>query len=106
MITLEEFLKIELKVAQVVEAKVHPNADKLLVLTVDTGAERKEVVAGIAPHYSTAELVGKKVILVNNLQPATLRGVVSHGMLLAAKDGESLSLIIPERPVAPGSTVR
>ena len=106
MITLEEFLKVELKVAQVVEAKAHPNADRLLVLTVDTGVERKEVVAGIAPHYSAAELGGKKVILVNNLQPATLRGVVSNGMLLAAKDGESLSLIIPERPVAPGATVR
>ena len=106
MITLEDFLKIELKVAQVVEAKVHPNADKLLVLTVDTGAERKEIVAGIAPHYSVSELVGKKVILVNNLQPATLRGVVSNGMILAAKEGELLSLVVPERPLAAGATVR
>ena len=106
MITLEDFLKIELKVAQVVEAKVHPNADKLLVLTVDTGAERKEIVAGIAPHYSVSELVGKKVILVNNLQPATLRGVVSNGMILAAKEGELLSLVVPERPVASGASVR
>ncbi len=106
MITLEEFLKVELKVAQVVEAKVHPNADKLLVLTVDTGAERKEIVAGIALQYSVSELVGKKVILVNNLQPATLRGVVSNGMILAAKDGELFSLVTPERPVAAGATVR
>jgi len=106
MITLEEFLKVELKVVQVVEAKVHPNADKLLVLTVDTGAERKEIVAGIALQYSVSELVGKKVILVNNLQPATLRGVVSNGMILAAKDGELLSLVTPERPVSAGATVR
>ena len=106
MITLEDFLKIELKVAKVVEAKVHSNDDKLLVLTVDTGTEKKEVVAGIALHYSAAELLGKKLILVNNLEPATLRGVVSNGMLLAAKEGELLSLIVPERPVAAGSTVR
>ncbi len=106
MITLEEFLKVELKVVQVVEAKVHPNADKLLVLTVDTGAERKEIVAGIALQYSVSELVGKKVILVNNLQPAALRGVVSNGMILAAKDGELLSLVTPERPVSAGATVR
>ena len=106
MITLEDFLKIELKVAQIVEAKVHPNADKLLILTVDIGAERKEIVAGIAPHYPVGELAGKRVILVNNLQPATLRGVVSNGMILAAKDGETLSLVVPDRPVAPGAGVR
>ena len=106
MITLEDFLKIELKVAQIVEAKLHPNADKLLLLTVDTGTERKEIVAGIALHYAAAELVGKKVILVNNLQPATLRGVVSSGMLLAAHDGASLSLVTPERSVATGAIVR
>lgn len=106
MITLEDFLKIELKVAQIVEAKVHPNADKLLILTVDVGAERKEIVAGIAPHYPVSELSGKRVILVNNLQPATLRGVVSTGMILAAKDGETLSLVVPDRPVALGAGVR
>ena len=106
MMTLEDFLKIELKVAQIVEAKVHPNADKLLLLTVDTGAERKEVVAGIALHYPVNELVGKQVVLVNNLQPATLRGVVSSGMILAAKDGERLSLVTTDRPVAAGSVVR
>ncbi len=106
MITIEDFLKLELKVAVVLEAKVHPDADRLLVLTVDTGTEKKEVVAGISQHYKPEELVGKKVILVNNLQPATLRGVVSNGMILAAKDGETLSLVVPERPVAPGSTVR
>ena len=106
MMTLEDYLKIELKVAQVVEAKGHPDADRLLILTVDTGAERKEVVAGIAQHYPVGELVGKRVVLVNNLQPATLRGVVSNGMILAAKDGESLSLITPERPVSPGAVVR
>ncbi len=106
MITLEEFLKVELKVARVIEAKPHPDADRLLVLTVDTGAEKKEVVAGIAQHYPVDGLVGKQVVLVNNLQPATLRGVVSNGMILAAKDGEAFSLITTDRPVSPGAGVR
>ena len=106
MITIEDFLKLELKVAVVVEAKAHPDADRLLVLMVDTGAEKKEIVAGISQHYKPEELIGKKVIVVNNLQPATLRGVVSNGMILAAKDGEILSLVVPERPVAAGSGVR
>ena len=106
MITIEDFAKLELKVAVILEAKAHPDADRLLVLIVDTGTEKKEIVAGISQHYKPEELVGKKVILVNNLQPATLRGVVSNGMILAAKDGERLSLVVPERPVAPGATVR
>lgn len=106
MVTIEDFAKLELKVAQVLEAKAHPNADRLLVLLVDTGSEKKEIVAGISPHYAPAELVGKKVVVVNNMQPAVLRGVTSYGMILAAKDGEALSLIAPERPVAAGSVVR
>lgn len=106
MITIEDFLKIELKVAVVLEAKAHPDADRLLVLKVDTGMEKKEIVAGISQHYKPEELVGKKVVVVNNLQPATLRGVVSNGMILAAKDGEALTLVVPERPVTPGATVR
>lgn len=107
MITIEDFAKLELKVGQVVEAKLHPNADRLLVITVDIGgAEKKEIVSGIAQHYKPEELVGKKVVVVNNLQPAELRGVTSHGMLLAAKDGEILTLVVPERPVGAGSQVR
>ena len=106
MITIEDFAKLELKVAVVVEAKAHPDADRLLVLVVDTGAEKKEIVAGISQHYKPEELIGKKVVVVNNPQPATLRGVVSNGMILAAKDGETLSLVVPERPVAAGSGVR
>ncbi len=105
MATLEEFQKLELKVAQVVEARPHPQADKLLVLTIDAGGIRKEIVAGIARHYTPGELVGKRIVVVDNLEPATLRGVVSQGMLLAASDAEGLSLVVPERPVAPGSVV-
>ena len=106
MATIEEFRLLQLKVARVLEAKTHPNADKLLILTIDTGDTQKEIVAGVARHYSPEELLNKRVVIVDNLQPATIRGVVSQGMLLAAQDGETLSLIVPERPIAPGSKVQ
>jgi methionyl-tRNA synthetase len=105
-IRIEEFLRIQLKVAQVLEAKAHPNADKLLILKIDTGGTVKEIVAGIAHFYRPQELVGKSIVVVDNLEPATIRGTVSSGMLLAAQGEGGLSLIIPERPVPPGSVVR
>lgn len=106
MATIEQFRELEFKVARVAEAKLHPNADRLLVLSVDTGTERKEVVAGIAQHYRPEELVGKLVVLVNNLEPAVIRGVTSQGMVLAATDGGALTLVCPEKPASPGSVVR
>ena len=106
MVTIEQFGQLEFRVARVLEAQAHPNADKLLILKIDVGDVQKEIVAGIARHYRPEELVNKLIVVVNNLQPATLRGVTSEGMLLAAQDGESLSLLIPERPVAPGAVIR
>ncbi|MBI3312238.1 MAG: hypothetical protein HYZ88_01770 [Candidatus Omnitrophica bacterium] len=106
MITMEQFRTLDLKVARIAEAKLHPNADRLLVLTVETGEAKKEVVAGIALHYKPEELLGKQVVLVNNMEPAVIRGVTSEGMILAASGGEILSLVVPERAVPPGSTVR
>lgn len=104
--TIDQFREIVLKVARVVEARAHPDADKLLILKVDTGGVQKEIVAGIARHYLPSELVGKLIVVVDNLEPATIRGVTSHGMLLAASDGEHLSLVLPERVMPPGSVVR
>jgi len=106
MATLEDFKKLELRVARVLEARAHPNADKLLVLTIEVGGAQKEIVAGIARHYRPEELTGKTIVVVDNLEPATLRGVTSNGMLLAAQDGEVLSLLTPDREVAVGSAVR
>ena len=105
MISLDEFRAAALKIATVLEAKPHPDADRLLVLTIDVGGTQKQIVAGIARHYTPAELVSKQIVVVDNLEPATLRGVTSSGMLLAAKEGDKLSLLIPDRPVAPGSSV-
>ena len=105
-VTLEEFGKIHLRVARIREAKPHPDADKLLVLTIETGSAEKQIVAGIARHYRPEDLAGRFIVVVDNLQPATLRGVVSEGMLLAAQDEQGLALVAPDRPVAPGATVR
>jgi len=95
-----------LKVARVIAAERVPQTDKLLKLEVDLGGERRTVVAGLAQHYQPEELIGKKVVLVANLKPAKLRGIVSQGMVLAAVDGDNLSLIIPERNINPGAQVR
>jgi methionyl-tRNA synthetase len=106
MITIEDFGRLNLRVATIAAAEPHPNADRLLVLQVDAGGDRRQLVAGIREHYAVEDLVGKQVVIVANLQPAVLRGVKSEGMILAASDEDgSLSLIAPERPVAPGSRV-
>ncbi|MBI1953229.1 MAG: methionine--tRNA ligase subunit beta [Candidatus Omnitrophica bacterium] len=106
MITLDDFKKVELKVAKVLEAKLHPQADRLLLLRVDAGGQEKEIVAGIARHYTPESLTGKLVVLVNNLEPAVIRGVVSSGMVLAASDGQGLSLLTLDKPVAAGGEIR
>ena len=86
MITIDEFRKIELKVATVKSAEPHPNADRLMVLNVDLGSEERQICAGIRNHYAPQELVGKQIVVVANLETAKLRGLESQGMLLAASD--------------------
>jgi len=107
LISIEEFRRLALRVGIITAAQDHPNADKLLVLTVDTGEGKpRQVVAGIKGTYQAAELVGKRVVVVTNLKPATLRGVESHGMALAASDSNSIVLVSPERPIPAGSVVK
>lgn len=107
MVTIEEFGKIDLRVGTVVAAEHHPNADRLLVLRVDLGYEQRQIVAGIRSHYSPDDLVGRQIVIVANLQPATLRGVESQGMLLAASDEDGrLSVLTTERPVRAGAKVK
>ncbi len=106
MVTIDEFAKLDLRVATVKAAEPHPNADRLLVLKIDLGGEERQLVAGIRAHYTPQELVGKQVVVVANLQPATLRGVESQGMLLAATDGERVVVLSPEKAVTPGAPVR
>jgi tRNA-binding protein len=107
-ITYDDFAKLELKVATIVEAKVHPNADKLLVLQVDLGSEKRQICAGIRAYYPPEQLVGKQVVVVANLEPKPLRGEISQGMLLAATDPASGRVVIvtPAENVAAGSGVK
>jgi len=104
-ITFNQFKELEMVVARIKDLEDHPNADKLYVVTVEIKDATKKVVAGIKPHYTKEELVGKEVILLNNMEVATIRGVESHGMILATKDGEKLTLLIPEKEVSVGSRV-
>jgi tRNA-binding protein len=106
-ISYEDFAKLELRVAKVLEARPHPNADKLMLLQIDAGDEPKQIVAGIRQHYTPEQLVGKLIVVVNNLAPALLRGETSQGMLLAASSGEKVILLTPDDPTcAPGSRVK
>ncbi len=106
MATIEDFKKIELKVAQIKEVNEHPNADRLYVITVDVGDKTKQVVAGIKASYKKEDLIGKQVVLVDNLEPAVLRGVESQGMILAASDESGITIVSPERKMKLGSIVK
>lgn len=106
MITLDEFMKLDLRVAQVLEARAHPNANKLMILNIDVGDAHKQIVAGIRGHYEPADLIGRQIVVVNNLQPAMLRGEESQGMLLAATSGEEIVLLRPDRPCQTGARVK
>jgi methionine--tRNA ligase beta chain len=87
---------LDLRVARVVEAREHPNADRLLVLDIDLGDEERQLVAGIAGKYALAELTDRRIIVVANLKPARLRGEASEGMLLAAQGEDSLGLLFAD----------
>ncbi len=105
-ITIDDFAKVELRVAQVTACTKHPNADKLLVLQLDLGYEQRQVVSGIAKHYTPEEMVGKKVILVANLKPVKLRGELSQGMILAASVGDQLTLATVDPSMPNGAIVK
>jgi methionyl-tRNA synthetase len=106
-ITIDEFARVQFKVAEVVEAEKVPNTDKLLKLTLSLGEEERTVVSGIAESYQPEDLPGKKLVLVANLKPAKLRGIVSEGMILAAHDEQgNLGLVELGEDMPPGSEVR
>lgn len=105
MINFDDFLKLDLRIAKIIEAEEHPNADKLCVLKVDIGGEVRQLVAGIKQFYSPDELKDKRIIVLTNLEPKTIRGVESHGMLLAAKSDTDLCILVPEKDLPEGSKV-
>lgn len=107
-IEFSEFQKLELRIAEVKQAAKVEKADKLLVLQIDIGGDERQIVAGIAQHYTPEELIGKKVVVVTNLKPAVIRGIESNGMLLAATDTATGKVIVltPEKEAVAGSKVK
>lgn len=101
-----DFQKLELRVAEIISAAAHPNADKLVLLKLRVGEREKQIVAGIKLHYAPETLVGKKIIIVDNLEPAVIRGETSEGMLLAASDDTMLTLVVPEKDIPSGAKVK
>ena len=108
MITFDEFKKVELKVAEIKSVEDIEGADKLYKLEIDLGDEQRTMVAGIKLHYpNKEELIGKKVAVVSNLEPRALRGVTSHGMLLAAStlDKSAIVLLTLDKDIPNGSSI-
>jgi methionyl-tRNA synthetase len=106
MASIDDFRKLELRIAEIKEVNDHPNADKLLILTVDLGDRQKQVVAGIKAFYAKEDLIGKQVVLVDNLDPVVLRGVESQGMILAGSDEMMLAVVSPDKKLKLGSIVK
>ncbi len=106
MVTYEDFKKLELIVALIKEVKEHPNADRLYVLKIDAGNGEKQLVAGIRASYKPDELVGRKVVVINNLEPAVIRGEASNGMILAASGENGPVILLPEKDVPIGAIIK
>jgi methionyl-tRNA synthetase len=106
-ITIDDFVKVEFRVATVLEAAPAPKGDKLLVLQIDLGTEKRQILAGIRQHYTPEQMVGKQIIVVANLAPRQMMGLTSQGMLLAAHDPATGKVIVlsPSEGVSPGSKV-
>ena len=106
MITFDDFKKIELKIARIIEAEEVPGAEKLLKLQIDLGSEKRQIVAGIKKSYQAKDLIGREIAVVVNLEPRMVMGIESNGMLLAASDDNGPVLLRPDKDVPPGSSIK
>jgi len=105
MVSFKQFQELDLRVGKVLAVDAVPGADKLYKLSVDMGEKTVTLVAGLKPYYKPEEMKGKRIIVVANLDPVTLKGVKSEGMLLAAQDGPVVSLLTVDRDLKPGSKI-
>jgi methionine--tRNA ligase beta chain len=105
MVSYEEFKKFDIRVALVEDVEKVPKADKLYKLSIDLGTEKRTLVAGLAEHYKAEEIKGKKIVVLTNLEPRKLRGILSQGMLLAAVDGDKVSILVPQKDLPPGARI-
>ena len=103
-ITTEDFEKLDLRVAKVIACERHPKADKLFVLKIDLGTEKRQIVSGLAQSYTAGQMIGKYVVVITNLKPAVIRGVESNGMLLAGKDDNQI-VVAEVNGLAPGTSI-
>ena len=106
MITIDDFKKIELRIAKIITADRVEGSEKLIKLQVDMGEEKRQIIAGIGIAYSPEDLIGREIVVIANLEPRMLMGLESQGMLLAASNTEMLTLVIPERDIPSGAQVR
>ena len=105
-ISYEDFKKLDLRVAKILEAERVENSEKLIKLQIDLGEEKCQIVAGIGKFYNPEDLINKQIVLVCNLEPKALMGLESNGMLLAASNEDQISLLIPDQEIPPGSIVK
>jgi len=105
IVNFEEFEKIDLRVGKVIEAERVEGSDKLLKLQIDLGEEKRQILAGIGKAYSPEEMKGKSVVVIVNLEPREMMGLMSQGMVLAVKDNNNLSVLLPEKEIIPGSKI-
>lgn len=105
LLDISEFARVQLRVALVLQAERVEGTEKLLRLQIDLGTEQRQIVAGVAEHYTPEQITGKRIVVVANLKPAKIRGLESRGMLLAAKQGKTLKLVVPDGDLPPGATI-
>ena len=107
MINLEDFQKLDLRVARIIEARPVEGSNKLLKLDLDLGGEKRQIVSGIARSYDPEDLVGKEIVVIANLEPRQILGLESQGMLLATGEKDNgIIFLVPEKEVEPGSKIR
>jgi methionyl-tRNA synthetase len=107
MITIDDFLKLDLRIVKVIEATRMEGSDKLLKLIVDMGSEKRQILSGIGKSYQPEDLIGKNLIAIANLEPRKMMGEESQGMILATGDDlEDITLLSPIKEVEAGSTIR
>ena len=105
LVSYDEFKKLDIRIAMVEKVEKVPKADKLYKLSIDLGTEKRTLVAGLAEHYKIDDLKGKKIAVLINLEPRKLRGILSEGMLLAAVEGDNVSILIPDKDLPPGARI-
>lgn len=106
MINYDDFKKVELKIAKVIDAQEVEGAEKLLKLQIDLGSEKRQIIAGIKKTYQAKDLIGRQIVVVVNLEPRMVMGMESNGMLLAASDEGGPVLLRPDKEVVPGSGIK